>query len=126
MRLRSAESRVVVNGMAVLLAVAAIFTAAKIALWESVVVHEEPSSVHRLFAGGFVLRIPQEPSNLADLFTGAFLVLGGVCALAIAFGMTQRLLDRRTANSADARRVRAFFRLAGFGLLWLGIDEVFL
>lgn len=126
MAFRSAESRIVRNGWVGLAAVAAVFAVTKVALWSSVVVHEERTSIHRRFPGGLVVRFPQEAFNLADFLTGTFLILAGACAAAIAFAMSERIRTRRTASIRDAFRVRAFMRLAAFGFVWLGIDEVFL
>lgn len=116
----------IVQGIAVLLAVAGLFAAWKLAFWQSVVVHQEKSSIHRLFPGGLVLRFPQEPMNAADLLTGGFLVLAGATALGLAFSMGERMRARRVTTVRDARSVRSFFALAGVGLLWLGFDEIFL
>lgn len=123
---RSTEARMVRNGWVGLLAVAAVFTAIKLASWSSVVVHEGSASIHRQFPGGFVIRFPQEPFNLVDFLTGTFLILAGACGAAIAFGMTERLRAGRAASTADARRARTFFRLAAAGFVWLGLDELFL
>lgn len=122
----SGETRVIVRGLAVIFVVASLFAAWKIAFWQSQVVHTEVSSIHRLFPGGILVRFPQEPVNAVDILTGGFLALAGATALAISFGMGERLRRGRVVRSGDARSVRAFFALAGIGLIWLGFDEVFL
>lgn len=120
------ELRLIVRGVAVLFVVACVFALGKVAFWKSTVVHEERSSIHRMFPGGVVVRFPQESVNAADLLTAASLGLGGAIALGIAFGMGERLRARRVTSASDARAVRAFFAFAGAGLVWLAIDEVFL
>lgn len=116
---RSGEAKVIVRGLAALFVVAGLFGAGKLAFWQSTVVHEERSSVHRLFPGGVVVRFPQESLNAADLLTGGFLALAGVTALGISFVVGERV-------RSGASSVRTFFALAGAGLVWLGLDEVFL
>ena len=114
------------GGLAGLALVAGLFAAGKVAFWRSVVVHEEPSSIHRLFPGGILVRFPQEPSNVADFLTGTFLLVAGVLAFVTAFAISERLRGGRAWRPADACAVRNFFALAGAGFVWLGIDEVFL
>lgn len=126
MKSRTGEVRVIVQGLAVLMVVAGLFAAGKLAFWRSTVVHEEKSSIHRVFPGGTVLRFPQESPNAADILTGGFLALAGATALGLSFSMGERLRARRVTSVRDAQVVRTFFALAGVGLLWLGFDEIFL
>ena len=120
----SFELRILRLGLCVLAATCAWFVLFKLAMWSSVVVHEEKASIHRLFFDRWTLRFPQEPFNLVDFLTTSFLLLAGVFALVVALWMGERLRTRRAGP--DARGVRRFFRLAGLGLLWLGLDEIFL
>lgn len=120
------EARLIVRGLGVLFVVSALFAAGKLAWWRSALVHSEATSTHRVFPGDVYVRFPQEPLNAADLLTGGFLALAGAIALGVSFGMGERLRTGRVTRAADARSVRAFFALAGVGLLWLGFDEVFL
>ncbi len=121
---RDFESRILRLGLTLLATTAAFFVAFKLAMWSSVVVHEEPSSIHRVFFDRWLLRFPQESFNLVDFLTTMFLLLGGLFALVTAFWMGERVRTGRAG--ADARKIRRFFRLAGLGLVWLGFDEIFL
>ncbi len=103
-----------------------LFTAWKLALRGSVVVHAEPGSIHRRLFGWLVVRFPQEPFNLVDFLTGQFLILGGAIALCAAAGLSRRLEAGGLWDASSQRSERAFFRVAGIGLVWLGFDELFL
>lgn len=122
----STEMRAARTGLAIVAACAAWFVAFKLSMWNSVVVHAEPSSIHRLFFGRVLLRFPQEPFNLVDFLTTTFLVVAGVTALGVAFGMGERLRLGTARRSGDARYLRGFFGMAGIGLVWVGLDEIFL
>lgn len=120
------EFRVALVGTAIVAFTAAWFAAFKYLMWNSVVVHEEERSIHRLFFDRVTVRFPQEDFNLVDFLTTSFLMAAGGFALTIAFWMTERLRRNAARSPRDAHAVRRFFRLAGFGLLWLGLDEIFL
>lgn len=121
---RHLESRILWLGLTFLAITSALYTAYKLAMWSSVVVHEEAGSIHRLFFERWTLRFPREAFNLVDFLTTTFLILGGAAALMIAFWMSQRI--RAGIAGADARTIRRFFRLVGVGFVWLGFDEIFL
>lgn len=123
---RSLESRVVTTGLTALGLTTAWFAAFKLAMWRSEVVHEEKASIHRLFFDKWTVKFPQEAFNLVDFLTTTFLIVGGVAALGVAFWMTERLRSGATRSPEDTKHVRGFFRIAGLGFIWLGLDEIFL
>ena len=123
---RRLEIRVAVLGTVILSLTAAWFALFKYLMWSSVVVHEEKASIHRQFFGDVVVRFPQETFNLVDFLTTTYLMAAGGFALTIAFWMTERLRRNVAKSPRDAHAVRRFFRIAGLGLLWLGLDEIFL
>jgi hypothetical protein len=111
------EKRVLTVGLEVLVTAALWLLAFKLVLWSSVVVHEEPASIHRLFFGRWVVRFPQEPVTFVDVVTSLFLMIGGAAALIHAAWLA--------SPAHPLHPGRRFWSLAGIGLVWLGMDELF-
>jgi hypothetical protein len=118
------EARVLERGLAILGGVSLFFLVFKLAMWSSVVVHAEKASIHRLFFGRYLVRFPQEPVTLVDVLTAFFLMFGGAAALTLSAWMSDRIRSG-SSNAADLAWARPFWRMAGAGLVWLGLDELF-
>lgn len=122
---RSPTFVVVRTGALLLALIAGWFLVFKILIWNSVVVHAESASIHRVFFDRVYVRFAQETFSLADFLTGSFFLLGGAAAIALSIWMTSRLRDARPELAAEIRSQRTFFRLAGTGMIWLTLDELF-
>lgn len=113
--------------MTALACVSAFFLAFKAVAWNSVVVHEEGRSVHRLFFGRWLVRFSEEPVTLVDVLTSSFLGIAGLAAACAAFAISVRLETTTVCDFSRALvRRRSFHRLVAFGAIWLAADEMFL